>query len=848
MLLRSIFQWTGAVVLIFAAWPSLGQERSFSVAGKQYRFKIEQDLVFVNTSQDVAKLGSDNSGSERALREKLLRNNAIERGMQAIAVQARHAKVESTEIYNDRLKTALDRPHTDIIISSPNLKGVLVPRIEGLTGDQLLAVSHEIPEGVKQVYRVDVESKAIEGGQRVFHIVAEDSVSLQFKEHPGEELLTAIARDYQLAKGEVQSYLKNTYTFKLTAPRGDPLADPITVHNRIQQKYREFIKWVEPDFFFDVALAADPFVAKQWGIGPPPAGLDLDNTWQKAGTRGSRDIRIAVIDTGIDIDHAEFIPSPFVESFNALAADAALPAEKADPRPREVENHGTFTVGMIAANPNNNVGIAGIAPDCSIIPIRAYTTGTTAAAVAKALRHAKDKRANVINISAWWPDELPFQKAKETLAEITSEDKCLVIAAAGNDGSDVLFPANFKNCMAVGSVDKNNVRVATSNYTANNFVISVMAPSCAGLLGFPPSDIVTTDVSGPRGLNPGGPAGDEPTGDYCFRFCGTSAAAPQVSALAGLIWSINPSLKASGVRQIIEQTADKVQMNMVQYQNGRNDEYGFGKVNMVSAVTKAKATVAAQPGGTGAKKTDPIDRTSKRQVASQPRSNELPATSGKGSEPTRPPASAGAANLSPDRDGPAVQSSKSKAEVRALDENSFTLGSGGGLTQRYNVDPLWVSLVMDESMDISLERVATIFRPEKYQSIRRSKPVVIAEGKKVYMVPREALLPPEELSKSLQKIQDVVTLQPVLNSKSGRLLPMGTLTLEVHSPDQKEAAYKTLSDNGLRVKNESGAKIEVELGEGSRCMSILDASALLSKDSAFRSVEPAIATPVGLPR
>ncbi|MBN1121934.1 MAG: S8 family serine peptidase, partial [Anaerolineae bacterium] len=249
----------------------------------------------------------------------------------------------------------------------------------------------------------------------------------------------------------------------------------------------------EPDYFV-VALGdgvpSDPLYPEQWGlevIGATDAWAELPDD--------APEVIVAVIDSGICADHPDL--EGRIEDGWDFVEDDAVPQDEA--------GHGCAVSGVIAANIDNEIGIAGVAPNAQIMPLRVLDASGvgTYSDVAAAIVYAVDNGAEVINLSLGGPN------SSNTLAEAINyavEQDVLVVAAAGNTGSEtILYPAAYEPVIAVGSVDPN---LAASSFSATGDGIDVLAPG---------RDIMTTTADGDYGL-----------------LSGTSLAAPYVAGIATL--------------------------------------------------------------------------------------------------------------------------------------------------------------------------------------------------------------------------------------------------------------------------------------------------------------------------
>ena len=280
--------------------------------------------------------------------------------------------------------------------------------------------------------------------------------------------------------------------------------------------------------------------------------LDVARGWSvySGDENNKRPVIVAVIDSGIDYKHPDLagrmwtnpgeIPDNGIDDdgngyiddvmgWDFYNNDNTLCHYSADGKadPEDCDDHGTRVAGLITAIKDNGIGIAGIASvgDVRIMSLKIHggagKKGTLANAV-KAIKYAEQMGASVCNIS-WGTYSYSDQ-----LASAIRNSKMLFVCAAGNDGTNndtrPIYPASFgyDNIISVGFVNQNGVLSYNSNYGKNSVDIVV-----------PATDIMSTVVGGYSSTG------------------GSSMAAPQVSALAALIYSYSSKTWASAVRDII---------------------------------------------------------------------------------------------------------------------------------------------------------------------------------------------------------------------------------------------------------------------------------------------------------
>jgi subtilisin family serine protease len=282
-----------------------------------------------------------------------------------------------------------------------------------------------------------------------------------------------------------------------------------------------------------------------------------------------------------------------------------------------IRAHGTSCAGIAAAVFNNSLGISGIAGNCRIMPISFHAW--TDSEVAAGINYAADNGAKVISMSfgqylirekpiGWlgsWPSGWDFSIIDPAVSHAVNDIGCVLCAATGNEDLNTFnrYPSRHPLVIACGASDQIDNRKSPtspdgegwgSNY-ANG--VSVVAP---GVL------IPTTDIQGASGWNtsPG------VAGNYTTGFNGTSSATPHVSGLAGLLLVRYPSSSNNEVRQIIEQTAEKVGVvpysEMAGYANGtRNQEMGYGRINVYHSLDYSNIMIKDWPGDTGTEPSTP---------------------------------------------------------------------------------------------------------------------------------------------------------------------------------------------------------------------------------------------------
>lgn len=298
-------------------------------------------------------------------------------------------------------------------------------------------------------------------------------------------------------------------------------------------------------------------------------------------SRGTRNITVAVIDDGFDLQHPDF------RSAGKIRSPRDFGQNDLDPSPVGAgDNHGTACAGVAVADENGS-GVVGLAPECGLMPIR-WSGSVSDDDIRAQFDHAWQSGADVISCS-WGVTASFFSLSTSMIASIRRAATqgrggkgCVIVFAAGNANHDIDNPPGgtrdgFAIHPDVIAVSASNSRDQRSDYSNFGDRIWICAPSSgAGGVG-----IVTTDRSGASGYQ---------SGDYTTvaRFGGTSSATPLVAGLCGLILSVNPDLTAVDVRGILRTTSDKIDPANGNYDpNGHSRIYGYGRVNARRAVEEA---------------------------------------------------------------------------------------------------------------------------------------------------------------------------------------------------------------------------------------------------------------------
>lgn len=348
---------------------------------------------------------------------------------------------------------------------------------------------------------------------------------------------------------------------------------------------REGVHWVHPDLRLALvphAVPDDPWYAQQWhldntGQGGRIADVDINapEAWTVATGAG---VTIAVIDTGVQLDHPDLLVIP--------GHDYVDHDEDPSPGADDGAPHGTGVAGIAAAIGDNGYGVSGVAWASDVYAIRLIGGDTSTSDLYEAFAEAVDAGAGVLS-NSWGFYGCQGVPAAEVFSEMFAyaEDEgrgglgSVVVFAAGNDNCDNSGDAMLSNnkALVVAALEWWDQRASYSNYGRP-----------LGLAA--PTTLLTTDLTSGGYGNYGGDDG------FWEGFSGTSGATPVVSGVVALMLEANPRLTAKQVRSVLADTAAKVDVqNGAWDQDGWSPYYGYGRIDAGAAVAAVAATAPAAP-------------------------------------------------------------------------------------------------------------------------------------------------------------------------------------------------------------------------------------------------------------
>ncbi len=354
----------------------------------------------------------------------------------------------------------------------------------------------------------------------------------------------------QKHQGEVLKYIQalNMYVVKLPENSTESLAETLVhIANDPSCEYAEE----------DLATGQgglvpnDTFIGSQWHHNS--GAINSIDAWDV--TRGSSEVTIAVLDSGILPNHPEFTGQRFLQGFDFVNEDND---------PLDDLNHGFFVTALLSGNADNSFGGAGVDHAATILPVKVINqnnSGTTADLV-EAITFSAEQGADIISMSLI---NYPGAQSLIDAMQFARNEGVILIACAGNGGignADVSFPGASSLTMSIGATTSSNVRAGFSGTGAN---LDFVAPGSGLIVSTFNNNNTTTS------------------------FGGCSAATPVTAGVVGLMKAVNPALTHDEVRSILVATARDQVGNPSEDTVGRDNFYGHGLIDAKAAVDEALA-------------------------------------------------------------------------------------------------------------------------------------------------------------------------------------------------------------------------------------------------------------------
>ncbi|HEY9640018.1 MAG TPA: S8 family peptidase [Coleofasciculaceae cyanobacterium] len=315
-----------------------------------------------------------------------------------------------------------------------------------------------------------------------------------------------------------------------------------------QSDLKQYTEAIDANYVYQaLEIPNDPDYGKQWNL----RSINIESAWNESKGKG---VTVAVIDTGVS-PVPDLAQTQFVEGYDFVSDR---------PDATDDNGHGTHVAGTIAQSTNNSFGVAGIAYEASIMPLKVLSGfgGGTVADIAEAIRFAADHNADVINMSLGGGGDAAI--LREAIDYAHSKG-VVVVAAAGNANTNAAsYPARYPHVIAVAAIDATGVKAPYSNFGAG------------------------VDISAPGGSTANGEAGgilqntiDPATGEALFSSLqGTSMAAPHVAGVAALIKSVGVK-DPQAVTAVLQRSARVIQGDELNH-------FGAGQLDATAAVRMAQ--------------------------------------------------------------------------------------------------------------------------------------------------------------------------------------------------------------------------------------------------------------------
>lgn len=333
---------------------------------------------------------------------------------------------------------------------------------------------------------------------------------------------------------------------------------------------------VEPNFVREPQQTApnDPVFANQWHY----RNIQMPLAWDIS--QGDADVTVAVIDTGVLLDHPD-LENQLLPGYDFLdnVEGAADPGDGSG----AASFHGTHVIGTVAARTDNSLGVAGVGWNTRVLPIRILgRSGGSSADLQEALKYAAgmenrsgirlDRPVDIINLSLGGSGR---SEAEQALFDDIRAAGIFVVAAAGNRSSSAPFyPASYEHVLSVSATSISNRPASYSNFGAH---IDLAAPGGERVIDGEVISTVGREIK------------EDDSDDFRLEFvyegrAGTSMAAPHVAGVIALMKAVHPDLTPELFDTLL--AAGRLTDDLGE--PGRDDRFGHGLLNARKAVLAAE--------------------------------------------------------------------------------------------------------------------------------------------------------------------------------------------------------------------------------------------------------------------
>ena len=378
------------------------------------------------------------------------------------------------------------------------------------------------------------------GGQGVY-----DSLILDFQNNASQAQIEQLLQPWTNSGLHLNSELADTERIYILE------GDRELLQTLRQSKELDAIaEHIEPNYLYSAQFVTnDPDYAKQWNL----RSIQAEAAWDRSTGKG---VTVAVIDTGVS-RVPDLKDTKFVRGYDFIG-------DRSGTDIADDNGHGTHVAGTIAQATHNGFGVAGVAFDAAIMPLKGLSGsgGGTVADIADAIRFAADNGADIINLSLGGAGD---SHVLRDATEYAHRKGVVLVAAAGNENrNSASFPARYPHVLSVSAIGPSEAKAPYSNYGAG---VDIAAPGGVLRPDATSGGILQNTVNPQNGES------------IFIALQGTSMAAPHVSGVAALV-------NAAGV-EAPDQVVDILTQAARPVKDDSLNHYGAGHLNAAAAVKLA---------------------------------------------------------------------------------------------------------------------------------------------------------------------------------------------------------------------------------------------------------------------
>ncbi|MBN1289226.1 MAG: peptidase S8 [Actinobacteria bacterium] len=336
------------------------------------------------------------------------------------------------------------------------------------------------------------------------------------------------------------------------------------------------VEFAEPNYVRKVEVWPDDppndpdYATEQWNLKSfAQGGINMPDAWPIE--TGEATVVVAILDTGVAYRNGGGYSKANDLSSSTFTVAPGYDFANNDSYPDDDNGHGTHVCGTVAQTTNNNYLVAGVAPNCSVMPVKVLNQQGSGldSWVIDGLEYAADHGADVINMSLSGPDD---SDALEEAVDYAFNKGAVVCASSGNNHSSVVeYPAGYSSCVAVGATGPDKTKPFYSNY---GDALDVVAPGGSG------SGVIWQETFQTQ---------EDPYGGFALvGMSGTSMACPHFAGVAGLVKSAHPTWNAAEVRAGVVSACNDLG------EAGWDRLYGWGLIDAKAAL-EITEPVVSQP-------------------------------------------------------------------------------------------------------------------------------------------------------------------------------------------------------------------------------------------------------------